>query len=47
MTDRLREMIIKRAIDMKKGYNIEGEEVAIFDKKYIVDCINGNVKEIK
>lgn len=47
MTKKLREMIIKRAVDMKKGYNIEGDEVSIFDKKYLVDCINGRVEEIK
>ena len=47
MTKKLREMIIKRAVDMNKGYNIEGDEVSIFDKKYLVDCINGRVEEIK
>lgn len=36
MTNKLKEMIIKRAVDQGKGYDIEGDEVTIFDKK----CIN-------
>lgn len=47
MTNKLRELIIKRAVDMKKGYDIDGEVVTIFDKKYLVDCINGNVREVE
>lgn len=47
MTNRLKEMIIKRAVDLCEGYDIDGDEITIFDKKYIVDCINGRVEEIK
>ena len=47
MTNKLREMIIKRAVDQHKGMNIEGDEVVIFDKTYLVDCINGRVEEVK
>ena len=47
MTNKLKEMILKRAVDQHKGYNIEGDEVTIFDKKYLVDCINGRVEEVK
>ena len=47
MTTKLKELIIKRAVDLHKGYDIEGEEITIFDKKYLVNCINGEVEEIK
>ena len=47
MTTKLKELIIKRAVDQGKGYDIEGDEVTIFDKTYLVNCINGEVKEIK
>ena len=47
MTTKLKELIIKRAVDQHKGYDIDGDEVRIFDKTYIVDCINGRVEEVK
>lgn len=47
MTTKLKELIIKRAVDLYKGYDIEGDIVKIFDKTYLVDCINGRVEEIK
>jgi hypothetical protein len=47
MTNKLKEMIIKRARAEKKGYHIEGEEIQIFDKKYHVNIINDEVWEIK
>lgn len=47
MTNRLKEMIIKRAADQHKGMNIDGDVICIFDKKYLVDCINGRVEEVK
>lgn len=47
MTNKLKEMIIKRAVDMHKGIDIDGDVVTIFDKRYVVDCINGRVEEIK
>lgn len=47
MTNRLKEMIIKRAVDQGKGYDVDGDVVTIFDKRYYVNCINGRVEEIK
>ena len=47
MTTKLKELIIKRAVDLHKGYDIEGEEITIFDKTYLVNCINGRVEEVK
>ena len=47
MTNKLKEMIIKRAVDQGNGSDIDGDEVKIFDKTYIVDCINGRVEEVK
>lgn len=47
MTTKLKEMIIKRAVDMKKGMDIDGDIIVIFDKTYHVNCINGEVKEVK
>ena len=47
MTTKLRELIIKRTVEMNKGYDIKGDIVKIFDKTYLVDCINGRVEEIK
>ena len=47
MTNKLKELIIKIAVDQGKGYDIEGDIVSIFDKTYFVDCINGRVEEVK
>ena len=47
MTSKLKELIIKRAVDLHKGYDIEWEEITIFDKTYLVNCINGEVEEVK
>lgn len=45
MTSKLRELIIKRAVDQKTDLN--GGIVSIFDKRYHVDSFKGEVKEIK
>lgn len=47
MTTKLKELIIKRAVNQGKGYDIEGDVVTIFDKTYFVNCINGRVEEVK
>ena len=47
MTSKLKELIIKRAVDQHKGCDIDGDVVIIFDKAYLVDCINGRVEEVK
>ena len=47
MTSKLKELIIKRAVDQCKGMDIDGDLVKIFDKTYYVNCINGEVEEVK
>ena len=47
MTNKLKEMIIKRAVDQSKGMDIDGDVIKIFDKIYLVDCVNGRLEEIK
>ena len=47
MTTKLKELIIKRSVDQYKGMDLDGDVVIIFDKKYLVDCINGRVEEVK
>lgn len=47
MTNKLKEMIIKRAVDQGKGYDIDGDIIEVLDKRYYVNCINGEVEEVK
>ena len=47
MTNKLKELIIKIAVDQHKGMDIDGDVVTIFDKTYFVDCINGIVEDVK
>ena len=47
MTTKLKELIIRRTVEMNKGYDIEDDIVKIFDNTYLVDCINGRVEEIR
>lgn len=47
MTNRLKEMIIKRAVDQGKGYDLDGDIIPIMDKLYYVNVINYEVEEIK
>lgn len=47
MTTKLKELIIKRAVDQHAGMDIDGDIVTIFDKKYYVNCFYGDVEEIK
>ena len=47
MTTKLKEMIIKRATELHKGLDIDGDEICIFDKRYLVNLINDEVREIK
>lgn len=45
MTCKLKELIIRRAVDMRA--DLIGNIVNIFDKIYYVDAFKGEVKEIK
>ena len=47
MTSKLKELITKRAVDQGKGMDIDGDVIKIFDKIYLVDCVNGIVEEVK
>lgn len=47
MTRTLKKMIIKRARDIHKGLDVDGDIINIFDKVYYVNIINDEVREIK
>jgi hypothetical protein len=47
MTNKLKAMIIKRAREQRKGFDIEGDIFCVFDKIYHVNIINDEVWEIK
>lgn len=47
MTNRLKQLILKRARQENKGFDIEGDVIVIFDKSYIVSIINDEVEEVK
>lgn len=45
MTKTLKEKIFKLA--RENGYDIDGDIISVFDKKYFVDYLNDIVEEIK
>ena len=47
MTDRLREMIIKRAVDQHKGMDIDGDVLNYNGKQYFIHELAGIVEEVK
>jgi len=46
MTKRLKDMILKRAEAMGIIYDIDGDIVRIFDKRYYVNLLNEEVVEV-
>lgn len=47
MTNKLKELILKKAKEDNVGIDLDGDIIKIFDKKYYVNYLNYEVEEIK